>query len=510
VRRGGGPGGEAELPQDVRDVPVHGVLADHQPLGDLAVREPLGEQAQHLPLPRRHLRERILVVACGRGDEEPGPLGLRLCSELGQGIQGSGRLAPGRIGTALGEEAGGELDPRPRGLEGRAASVETVDGVLQQRASASVVAAGGREHALGLVGAGRERRRADEPLDFPQRLEARRRLLELPAGDPGVGEQLEDREAREPSLLRELAQHPLEQLDGPKGLAPVEREASPADLRRPEGADLVEEPGSLVRPPLSPPQLGQTEQGAAGPRRPRARIVLVCGREGGLRLGPSAPPEVHRPVLGPAEREHVAAPVALRELRDAVAPLERPPVVERGRAGGDEHAAGPGARDGDRRLALQRGRGGLVETPHALLHLRARNERGAVEREPEHLQVRHSVTAAELRGEGGEPPGLGAVAVRVRDVALVKGEPAVVGPRLELVQKAMRAAQPAARHCPGAVEVELVGREPGRHAGGGGRVPSPPVEAVRQLPRLEHRLRVVDPPRRPAHALEGLGRLLLR
>jgi len=50
-----GPRGEVQLAKDVGDVPVHGVLADDQPLGDLAVGESLGEQPEHLSLARGHL-----------------------------------------------------------------------------------------------------------------------------------------------------------------------------------------------------------------------------------------------------------------------------------------------------------------------------------------------------------------------------------------------------------------------------------------------------------------------
>ena len=50
LRRGGRPCRLAELAQDVRHVAVHGVLAEDERRGDLAVREPLGHEAQHLRL----------------------------------------------------------------------------------------------------------------------------------------------------------------------------------------------------------------------------------------------------------------------------------------------------------------------------------------------------------------------------------------------------------------------------------------------------------------------------
>src|SRR5829696_5463642 len=43
-----GAGRHAETDEDIRDVAVHGVLADDEPLGDLPVRQTLGDQRQHL------------------------------------------------------------------------------------------------------------------------------------------------------------------------------------------------------------------------------------------------------------------------------------------------------------------------------------------------------------------------------------------------------------------------------------------------------------------------------
>ena len=48
-----GAGRLPELAQDVRDVPVHGVLAEEQRAGDLAVREPRCDEPQHLRTPCR-------------------------------------------------------------------------------------------------------------------------------------------------------------------------------------------------------------------------------------------------------------------------------------------------------------------------------------------------------------------------------------------------------------------------------------------------------------------------
>jgi len=50
---GGGAGGEAELAQDVGQVPVDGVLAQHQPPGDVLVAQSLRDELEHVELPRR-------------------------------------------------------------------------------------------------------------------------------------------------------------------------------------------------------------------------------------------------------------------------------------------------------------------------------------------------------------------------------------------------------------------------------------------------------------------------
>ncbi len=41
------PGGQAQFPQGMRDVGVHGVAGDEQPGGDVAVGPPLGDEPDH-------------------------------------------------------------------------------------------------------------------------------------------------------------------------------------------------------------------------------------------------------------------------------------------------------------------------------------------------------------------------------------------------------------------------------------------------------------------------------
>ena len=83
----------------------------------------------------------------------------------------------------------------------------------------------------------------------------------------------------------------------------------------------------------------------------------------------------------------------------------------------------------------------------------------------------------------------GRVAVRLGDVSLVEREPAVVGCRLERVQQPMGAPQPTTRDRLGAVEVELVRRQPGGHAGGATCVAALPCTDGRHAPAHRTRCR---------------------
>ena len=84
VCRRGGPRREAELAQDVGHVAVHGVLADDQPPGDLAIRQPGREQRQHLPLAWSDRCERRAAIAPGGAEQAPRALGLGDRTEVTQ------------------------------------------------------------------------------------------------------------------------------------------------------------------------------------------------------------------------------------------------------------------------------------------------------------------------------------------------------------------------------------------------------------------------------------------
>src|SRR5688572_28514107 len=362
----GRPRRKVELAEDVRDMAVDGVLAHHEPLGDLSVRQPLRQQAQDITLTGRELGKRRAATTARRlVDEAPRSLGLHR-PEPEQALQRVCRLELGRLEKTERDEARGELDPRLSGLERRTALFEAIHRILEQRPSALVGAACGGQHALGQIGAGPQRRSADQLVDFSQLLKSRSRLIQLTARDSCADEKLEGGCAIELSVRWYVAQQPREALDGAKRLAPIEHQASATELHSLRGAGLVEEKRSFIWPALPSSELRQHRQGCPGPQRARAREVVQRSLQQRLVIRPPASPQVHSAVLCPAKGEHVAAAKALRKLGDSIAPCGRSLEVAHGRARGDQEAAGPGTGNRDRGLSLQRRRRGLVEVTHAL------------------------------------------------------------------------------------------------------------------------------------------------
>src|SRR5512144_1638055 len=54
----GRPRGKPQFAKDVRDVTVHGVLAEHEARGDIAIREAFSDQIEHLQLAPAQVTER--------------------------------------------------------------------------------------------------------------------------------------------------------------------------------------------------------------------------------------------------------------------------------------------------------------------------------------------------------------------------------------------------------------------------------------------------------------------
>src|SRR5262249_21634980 len=146
----------------------------------------------------------------------------------------------------------------------------------------------------------------------------------------------------------------------------------------------------------------------------------------------------------------------------------------------------------------------LIEAPHALFDSGARHERRTLEGQTEHLKVRHVETPADIRRMAGAITGLSDVAVPQGDISLMKREPTVIRLRVKCGDQAARSLEPSVRDGKCAAEVELVGGKPGCHSGCARRVSPTAIEAKRALARIEGRLRVIEPPGRPAQSLQRL------
>jgi hypothetical protein len=95
------------------------------------------------------------------------------------------------------------------------------------------------------------------------------------------------------------------------------------------------------------------------------------------------------------------------------------------------------------------------------------------------------------------------------DVAFMEGGPTMIGSRLDRLQHAPRALQPSVRDRERTVNVEVIGSQPGRHARGARSIAACAVEAIRACSRVEGRIGVVEPPRRPAQAFNRLRRFVI-
>src|SRR5580658_7725731 len=62
-----GAGGQPQLRQDVRHMPMHGMRADHEALGNLGIAEALSNKHEHLSLARAELTQHLGIRLAGRG-----------------------------------------------------------------------------------------------------------------------------------------------------------------------------------------------------------------------------------------------------------------------------------------------------------------------------------------------------------------------------------------------------------------------------------------------------------
>ena len=193
------------------------------------------------------------------------------------------------------------------------------------------------------------------------------------------------------------------------------------------------------------------------------------------------------------------------ELAHAGAPLGRSLVVPHPLARGDQVATGPSDAEQEPRLTIERHCRRLVKAAHAFLQLALAHESPPLKPEPEHLELRSPEHPAQLDGARRQPPRLDRVLVQGnRDVSLMDGEPAMIDPRLEAVDEAVRALEPAVGNRRLATKHEAVGGKPGGYPCRGALVPALKVQAVGALPGVESEPVLVQHVANPAHPFERL------
>jgi hypothetical protein len=92
----------------------------------------------------------------------------------------------------------------------------------------------------------------------------------------------------------------------------------------------------------------------------------------------------------------------------------------------------------------------------------------------------------------------------------MEGEPAVIGPRLEVVEEAVGPLEPAVGDGGLTTEGEAIERVPGGDPGRSARVAPPAIEAVGALAGVECEAVVVKHVPDPTQTFERFGRLLER
>ena len=402
-----------------------------------------------------------------------------------------------------------EPEPGPGRLQRRAGRRELLGRVVEAIARRRVIAGRGGDDALAEARRAEQRRGAD-------RLGDRAQLPRVP-GRGGVvagrrlrpDQRLDRPGARGRVRGRDAAQQPLE-----AGAREVDLAAGEAELRAPELGErvalgLAEQRERLVVAALAAAQLGQAHDRVRAPGGPRGGQLLERGDEHPLGRVPLAAPGQDGAVVGLADPGDEADVEAAAERLDLAAPLRGAAEVAHLLAGADQVAAGPARGAQVLVLAAERRGGGLVEAAHARGDLAVRDQRRALGRDREHLEVDRPEPPAQLARLAGEPPRQRRVAAAERRVRLEDGEPAVLGDRVELLQQPCGALRPAAGDGVLAAELEVVVAEPQREPRRAAQVAGLAVAAVGALAQVEAGLDVVDPPRGPAEPLERLARLLV-
>src|SRR4029453_2398259 len=238
-------------------------------------------------------------------------------------------------------------------------------------------------------------------------------------------------------------------------------------------------------PALPPPQLAQPRERVADHRGPGRLESAHSRAELALCLLPAALPAEHARVVRSAGVEQKDV-VLTTELAHARTPLRCSFVIAHPLARGDEVATGPRDAVEEACLTGECDRCRLVEATHAVLQLAFAHERPPLEPEPQHFELRSAEPPAQLDRALRQPPRFGRVLIqRNSNVSLMDGEPAVIHSRLEAVDEAVGALQPAVGPRRLASEEQMVRREPGGYPRRRALLASLEVEAVGGLPGVE-------------------------
>src|SRR6266508_859846 len=149
--------GQPQLAEDVRDVAVHGVLAEDETRCDLAIRTTLRDEVEHLQLASAQAAERS-VGPFGRTrharraellEHRLGAAAFPVGSDRSEVLDRGLHLALCLIGPAQRVEGCREVEPHSTGLEGSLAGGEQVERVLERASCSVVVAARCGQRSLG-------------------------------------------------------------------------------------------------------------------------------------------------------------------------------------------------------------------------------------------------------------------------------------------------------------------------------------------------------------------------
>ena len=484
-RDGGGARGAAQLGVDVGDVAVDRVLAEREALGDGAIAETVGDEAEHLEL--------------ARGERDRGGGGARRRARRGP-------RAPRR--------------PRAR----RPPCARARAGPRRARAGPAPPPAARRPPRTA-----RPRRRSDRAPRRDRRSRRRRRPRRSSPRRAAARSRSPRRSRAAPARARPRRRG--RRPPPPPGPAPrPARRARPgcvAGMRRSSRSRPVRARSTSPRARLSSarpswasgwrsasPNSASASSWRPWRRRSSARRTTASARQEGRAAVSCSSAETstrsaasHSPrqvedgaVVGLADPGDEADVEAAAERLDLAAPLRGAAEVAHLLAGADQVAAGPARGAQVLVLAAERRGGGLVEAAHARGDLAVRDQRRALGRDREHLEVDRPEPPAELARLAGEPPRQRRVAAAERRVGLEDGEPAVLGDRVELLQQPCGPLRPAAGDGVLAAELEVVVAEPQREPGRAAQVAGLAVAAVGALAQVEAGLDVVDPPRGPAAA----------